>query len=152
MTLPDQPRPARRSLGVAAALCVAGLFAAACASVTEPEDNAGGTVGGRTIVYGRVTDAQGAGLTNVRVTVRHHTAQCAGRINETEAVNTAADGRYRVVLTAVTAVGCVSVKAQPVSLEAIAADSVMNVRAPFQLAEPLDSVAVNLTLRGGGLQ
>lgn len=128
------------------------LATAACWSVTEPDDNAGGTVGGRTIVYGRVTDAQGAGLPNVRISVRHHTALCAGRINETEAANTAADGRYRVVLTAVTAVGCVSVKAQPVSADFIAADSVMNVRAPFRLADPLDSVAVNLTLRSGGPQ
>jgi len=118
-----------------------------CQSVEDPVAEA--PVGGRTIVYGRITDAQGAGLTNVRVTVRHHTALCAGRINETESVQTSADGRYRAVLTAVTSIGCVSVRAQAVSANALGIDSVMNVRAPFRQREPLDSVAVNLTLRGG---
>ena len=83
------------------------------------------------------------------MTVRHHTGLCAGRINEIESASTSADGRYRLVFTAVTTLGCLSVVAQPAGNVGLAADSVLNVRPPFRQTEPLDSIAVNVTLRGG---
>lgn len=136
-------RTARLSLGSFA--LVAGL--SACWSLEEPTD--GPAAGGRVIVYGRVTAVDGTGLGSTRVTVRHHTSLCAGRINETELVNTSADGRYRVVLTALTTPGCLSVVAQAAGVAGLSPDSVMNVAAPFRATEPLDSVMVNITLRGG---
>lgn len=123
----------------------AGAVLSACWSTTEPST----TVGGRTIVYGRITDPNGAGVAGANVFVRHHPATCDAKVNESSTVQTAADGRYRVILTAVTAVGCVSVRVVPVNVNAYQVDSVMNLRAPFRQSEPLDSLAVNLTLRGG---
>jgi hypothetical protein len=128
-----------------AAVVVAGT--AACWSVEDP--NANVQVGGQVIVYGRITDDAGGGLPNARITVRHHTSLCAGRINETQVVSAGSDGRYRTTFTATTAVGCLSVVAEPVGSVGLRTDSIMNVRPVFRAAAPLDSVAVNLTLRGG---
>lgn len=136
-------RTARLSLGAIAVL--AGTTA--CWSVEDPNAEASG--GGKVIVYGRVTAVDGSGLGSTRVTVRHHTVLCAGRINETEWVNTAADGRYRTVITVASTPGCLSVLAQPAGVAGLTPDSVMNVRPAFRSSEPFDSVLVNLTLRGG---
>lgn len=118
-----------------------------CGSTSEPAPAA--QVGGRTIVFGRVTGADGTALANIRITVRHHTAACTARPNETESVQTGADGRYRAVLTALTQIGCVSVKAQPITAGGLLADSSSAVRTSFKQNDPLDSLGVNFTLRGG---
>ncbi len=122
---------------------------AACGSSDSTAPAELGQVGGRTIVYGRVTGTDGAGLGNIRVLVRHHTAVCTARPNESESVLTGIDGRYRAVLTALTQIGCVSVKAQPISAGGLLADSSSAVRTSFKQNDPLDSLAVNFTLRGG---
>lgn len=132
-----------------AAILVTVALLAACGSSASTEPAATGQVGGRTIVYGRVTGTDGAGLGNVRVLVRHHTAVCTARPNESESVLTGSDGRYRAVLTALTQIGCVSVKAQPITAGGLLADSSSAVRASFKQSDPLDSLAVNFTLRGG---
>lgn len=126
---------------------VAAIVVAGCGSTSEPATVA--PIGGRTIVYGRVTGTDGAGLANIRITVRHHTAVCTARPNEAESVQTGADGRYRAVLTVLSEIGCVSVKAQPVLAGGLAADSSGAVRTSFKQSDPLDSLAVNFTLRGG---
>ncbi len=118
-----------------------------CSSTSEPVVAA--QVGGRTIVYGRITGTDGVGVANVQVTVRHHTAVCTARPNEAEVVQSGPDGRYRTVLTATTAIGCVSVKALPLTVGGLSADSSSAVRASFKQSDPLDSLAVNFTLRGG---
>lgn len=100
-------------------------------------------------MYGRVVGTDGAGLANIRITVRHHTSVCTARPNEAEVVQTGTDGRYRAVLTALTEIGCVSVKAQSIAAGGLAADSSGAVRTSFKQSDPLDSLAVNLTLRGG---
>lgn len=143
-----QSRLGQSRLGRFACVPLVIAVVTACGSNTEP-DAVVGVVGGRTIVYGRIVDAQGAGVTDVRVTVRHHPASCAARPNESELVPTAVDGRYRAVLVATTQIGCVSVVVRPVGANGLNADSVMNLRAPFKQTEPLDSLAVNVTLRGG---
>ncbi len=136
-----------RTKNVAVLVTIALL--AACGSSASTEPAATGQVGGRTIVYGRVTGTDGAGLGNVRVLVRHHTAVCTARPNESESVLTGIDGRYRAVLTALTQIGCVSVKAQPITAGGLLADSSSAVRASFRQSDPLDSLAVSFTLRGG---
>jgi hypothetical protein len=95
-----------------------------------------------------VTGTDGAGLGSIRVFVRHHTAVCTARPNESETVLTGTDGRYRAVLTATTQIGCVSVKAQP-TIAGLASDSVSALRPTFRQSDPLDSLPVNITLRGG---
>lgn len=132
-----------------AAVLVAVALLAACGSSDSTAPAETGQIGGRTIVYGRVTGTDGAGLGNIRVLVRHHTAVCTARPNETESVLTGTDGRYRAVLTATTLIGCVSVKAQPTTAGGFATDSISALRPAFRQSEPLDSLAVNITLRGG---
>ena len=126
-------------------LCLAAVTA--CWSTTDPGTSA--QVGGRTIVYGRVADANGTALSNMRIFVRHHTAVCTAAPNESATMLTAPDGRYRLELVALTTIGCVSVKAQPTAAGGFSADSVSGLRPAFRQNAPLDSIAVNLTLRGG---
>jgi hypothetical protein len=127
-------------------LCTAGLLAA-CWSTTDPVTTA--QVGGRTVVYGRVVDGSGAALTAMRVFVRHHTAVCSAAPNESATMLTDSNGRYRLELAALTTIGCVSVKVQPTAAGGFSPDSVTGLRPTFRQAAPLDSIAVNLTLRGG---
>lgn len=79
--------------------CCAFAAGSACRSATT--SNEGGVLAARALVFGQVTDANGAPVDRAKVRITALPAGCAGQPHTGDSVATDAGGRYRARLTGI---------------------------------------------------
>lgn len=134
---------ARRML----AACYACAAAAACRGATNP--NEGGVLAARALVFGQVTEANGAPLGRAKVRITALPAGCAGLPHAGDSVATDPGGRYRARLTGIgeVAASCLRVVATTPLTARRDSAVVQGPSVRFQSRVPLDaedSVRVDL--------
>lgn len=103
------------------------------------------------VIYGRVTDASGAGVSGATVVAEQGRGACESTpVASVGSVRTAADGRYRMVVGSPVMPrpeDCLRAYARPPQGGALAASDTVPFAARFDYGGVVDSAAVNLVLR-----
>lgn len=103
------------------------------------------------VVYGRVTDASGAGVGGAEVVAQLGIGPCGStQVAPLGSVRTTADGRYRMLMSSGLVPrpeDCLRAYARPPQGSALAASDTVPFAARFDYGGVVDSAAVNLVLR-----